>query len=138
MKNSTTVASEIFDEFEVQSSSISSNDLNKIVSGKEKIRRKSSKLDLGRFRKLINQIRLAISLIKDFRDKKYSEIPWRSIAMIAAAILYFVNPFDVIPDLLPVLGFTDDALLFASVFKSIQTDLEKYCKWKGLSPEKYF
>lgn len=138
MKNSDTVANEIFDEFEVQSSRISSSDINKIVSGKEKIRSKSSKLDLGRFRKLINQIRLAISLIKDFREKKYSEIPWRSIAMIAAAILYFVNPFDVIPDLLPVLGFTDDALLFASVFKSIQTDLEKYCKWKGLSPEKYF
>lgn len=138
MKNSDTVANEIFDEFEVQSSRISSSDINKIVSGKEKIRSKSSKLDLGRFRKLINQIRLAISLIKDFREKKYSVIPWRSIAMIAAAILYFVNPFDVIPDLLPVLGFTDDALLFASVFKSIQSDLEKYCKWKGLSPEKYF
>ncbi|MBK7444751.1 MAG: DUF1232 domain-containing protein [Ignavibacteria bacterium] len=58
--------------------------------------------------------------------------------MIAATILYFLNPFDVVPDLLPVFGYTDDALLFASVFKSIQTDLEKYCEWKGLSPDKYF
>ncbi len=129
---------EIFDEFNEEYSRISKNDLNNIVKKEIKVSSKTLELDAGRFRKLINQIKLAISLVKDFRDKKYSDIPWRSIAMIAATILYFLNPFDVVPDLLPVLGYTDDALLFASVFKSIQTDLEKYCEWKGLSPDKYF
>ncbi len=129
---------EIFDEFNEEYSRISKNDLNNIVKKEIKVSSKTLELDPGRFRKLINQIKLAISLVKDFRDKKYSDIPWRSIAMIAATILYFLNPFDVVPDLLPVLGYTDDALLFASVFKSIQTDLEKYCEWKGLSPDKYF
>ena len=90
------------------------------------------------FKKLINQIRLTLSLISDFKNKRYNEIPWRSIAFLAAAVLYFVNPFDMVPDLLPVFGFTDDALLFAAVFKSIQEDLEKYCNWKGYNPEKYF
>lgn len=138
MKISISGENEIFDEFEAESSRISKNDLNIIVKKENKLSSKSFELDPGRFRKLINQIKLAISLVKDFRNKRYSDIPWRSIAMIAATILYFLNPFDVVPDLLPVFGFTDDALLFASVFKSIQTDLEKYCEWKGLSPDKYF
>lgn len=138
MKKSISGENEIFDEFEAESSRISKIDLNNIVKKENTVSIKSFELDPGRFRKLINQIKLAISLVKDFRNKKYSDIPWRSIAMIAATILYFLNPFDVVPDLLPVFGYTDDALLFASVFKSIQTDLEKYCEWKGLSPDKYF
>ena len=67
-----------------------------------------------------------------------SDIPWKYIAMIDETILYFLNPFDVVPDLLPVVRYTDDAILCAFEFKSIQTDLEKYCEWKGLSPDKYF
>lgn len=127
-----------FEEIESVSSNISEKDLDKIVSRKKNISDKSSKLDLNKFRKFINQIRLALSLIRDFRNKSYTNIPWRSIAMLAAAVLYFVNPFDLVPDILPVLGFTDDAILFAALFKSIQSDLEKYCEWKGLNPDKYF
>ena len=138
MKKSISGENEIFDEFNEESSRLSKNDLSNIIKKENKVSSKTSELDPGRFTKLINQIKLSISLVKDFRDKKYSDIPWRSIVMIAATILYFLNPFDVVPDLLPVFGYTDDALLFASVFKSIQTDLEKYCEWKGLSPDKYF
>lgn len=83
-------------------------------------------------------MKLAINLIKDFREKSYTDIPWRSIAMIAAAVLYFINPFDMVPDMLPVFGIADDAMLFATVFKSIQVDLEKYGKWKGINTSEYF
>lgn len=129
---------EIFEEIEVESSKIHQNDLNKIISGEKKIVQKSSKLDLGKFKKLFNQINLAIELIRDFKAKKYTNIPWRSIALMAVGILYFVNPFDIIPDMLPLIGITDDAFLFASVFKSVQWDLKKYCQWRGLDTGKYF
>ena len=138
MSNKNGTEDEILEEFEIESSKINKNDLNRIVTEEKKIIDKTSKLDLNRFMKLLNQIKLTISLIKDFKNKKYTDIPWRSIAMIAAAVMYFVNPFDMVPDLLPVFGFSDDALLFAAVFKSIQDDLEKYCHWKGFNPEKYF
>lgn len=138
MKNNNGFTDEIIEEIEIESSQISKEDLKRIVSNEKEIDNKTSKLDLNRFRKLINQIRLTLNLISDFKNKRYHDIPWRSIAMIAASVLYFVNPFDMVPDLLPVFGFTDDALLFAAVFKSIQEDLEKYCNWKGYNPEKYF
>ena len=128
----------VFDEIESASSKIHDIDLNKIISEEKKISDKSSRLDLGKFKKLINQIKLAMNLLKDFKNKKYTDVPWRTIAMLAASVMYFVNPFDIMPDLLPVLGFADDAILFASLFKSIQADLEKYCHWKGYNPELYF
>lgn len=129
---------DIIEEVEIESSRINRNTLNEIISEEKKIDGKSSKLDAGRFRKLILQIRLAISLIKDFRNKSYTEVPWRTIAMISAAILYFINPFDMVPDVLPLFGITDDAILFATVFKSIQSDLEKYGQWKGINTKEYF
>lgn len=133
-----TADEEIFEEIEIESSRINQRDLNEIISDQNTIDKKSSKLETGKFKKLISQIKLAINLIKDFKARRYTDIPWRSISLIAAAILYFVNPFDIVPDMLPLFGFTDDALLFASVFKSIQFDLEKYCQWKGLDTNKYF
>lgn len=138
MKNSNILRKEVLKEINLESSAINEKDLSVIVSEEKKIRDKSSKLDISKFKKLMRQVRLALELIKDFRQRRYTEIPWRTIALIAASILYFLNPLDLVPDILPLLGIADDAILFASVFKSIQVDLEKYCDWKGLNKEQYF
>jgi uncharacterized membrane protein YkvA (DUF1232 family) len=129
---------EIFEEVEIETSEINKDDLNKIISREKKISNRSSLLDQVKFGKFIKQMKLAISLVKDFKSKRYTDIPWRSIAMLAAAVLYFINPFDMVPDMLPVFGFGDDAMLFAAVFKSIQVDLEKYGQWKGIDTKDYF
>ena len=34
-----------------------------------------------------------------------------------AAIAYFILPFDFIPDMMPALGFTDDAAILATVIR---------------------
>jgi len=138
MKNKNHTEEEILEKVEIESSRIDINDVEKIVSKENRINEKSSKFDLNRFNKLIKQIKLALSLMKDFKNKQYTQVPWRTIALISAAILYFINPFDVVPDMLPFFGITDDAFLFLSVFKSIQTDLEKYGEWKGIDTKEYF
>ena len=40
-------------------------------------------------------------------------------ATLFGAIAYFVLPFDAIPDMLPVLGFTDDAAVLATAIKLV-------------------
>jgi uncharacterized membrane protein YkvA (DUF1232 family) len=39
------------------------------------------------------------------------------------AIAYFVLPFDFIPDMLPVLGFTDDAAVLATAIRLVATHI---------------
>ncbi len=138
MKNNNYSGQDILEDMEIESSGMDKNDLKEVVSEEHRILKKTSRLDLNKYRKFINQIKLSLSLLKDFKNKSYSDIPWRSIALIITAILYFVNPFDIIPDVLPVFGITDDAMLFATVFRSIQTDLTKYSAWKGISTDRYF
>ena len=52
-------------------------------------------------------------------------VPAAQRFMIWAPLLYFVNPFDAIPDLIPGLGFVDDgaaiAAMLAAVGKAITT-----------------
>ncbi len=138
MNNKTKSQAEILEEIEIRSESISKDEINDIISEEEKISKRSSSLDIKKFGRFVKQMKLALNLLKDFRNKSYTDIPWRSIGFIAAAVLYFMNPFDVVPDMLPVFGFGDDVIFFAAVFKSIQTDLEKYAGWKGINTKDYF
>ena len=39
--------------------------------------------------------------------------------VLVGAIAYFVMPFDVLPDVLPLLGFTDDAALLTAAIASV-------------------
>ena len=59
-----------------------------------------------------------------------SENIWKSLLMIVAAILYFINPIDIIPDLLPLVGLTDDFAILFLVYKSIGADIDKFLAWE--------
>ncbi len=44
-------------------------------------------------------------------------------AVLIGALAYFVLPFDAIPDMLPVLGFTDDAAVLATALKLVASHI---------------
>ncbi len=129
---------EILEEIEEESTKAGPQTLDEVILKEERIKEKSKKLEPGRFQKLFNQIKLALEMVKDFKARLYTDIPWRTIGLLSVALLYFLNPLDIIPDLLPILGLTDDAIAFAAIFKSVQADLKNYCNWKGYDPEDFF
>jgi len=45
-------------------------------------------------------------------------------AALLGAIAYFILPFDFIPDMLPVLGFTDDAAVLATAIRMVATHIK--------------
>jgi uncharacterized membrane protein YkvA (DUF1232 family) len=58
--------------------------------------------------------------------------PADSILMVVAAVIYFVSPFDLIPDSIPVLGLIDDASVIACVAKANRTLISDFRKWEIL------
>jgi uncharacterized membrane protein YkvA (DUF1232 family) len=52
--------------------------------------------------------------------------------MAAAAVIYFVSPFDLVPDSIPVLGLIDDASVITSVAKANLTLISNFRKWETL------
>jgi uncharacterized membrane protein YkvA (DUF1232 family) len=49
------------------------------------------------------------------------ETPRHVQAALIGALAYFVLPFDLIPDMMPVLGFTDDAAVLATALRMVAT-----------------
>ena len=49
--------------------------------------------------------------------------PLQVKATLIAAIAYFVLPIDVIPDVMPALGFTDDAAVLAAAIKLVASHI---------------
>jgi uncharacterized membrane protein YkvA (DUF1232 family) len=47
-----------------------------------------------------------------------------------AAIVYFVDPFDLIPDNVPVFGFLDDAAVIAAVVRMNLTEISRFRNWE--------
>jgi uncharacterized membrane protein YkvA (DUF1232 family) len=69
-------------------------------------------------------------LLRAYAQGEYREIPWKSLLLIVAAILYFINPIDVIPDLMPLVGLTDDFAVLFMVYKAIGADIDKFLEWE--------
>jgi len=70
-------------------------------------------------------------LIRAYAQGEYRTIPWKSLLLIVAALVYFINPIDIIPDLMPVVGFTDDFAVLYMVYKSVGDDIEKFLLWEN-------
>jgi uncharacterized membrane protein YkvA (DUF1232 family) len=71
-----------------------------------------------------------IRLIRDYQRAEYRDISEPNLLIIIAAILYFVSPFDVIPDWVPVLGHIDDAFVVSLALKSVRLDLDTFMAWE--------
>jgi uncharacterized membrane protein YkvA (DUF1232 family) len=88
--------------------------------------------DCGEHDLLRTQLRVAIDLLEDHVTHRSPQIPYHTISVVAAAVLYFMNPLDVIPDFIGEVGKSDDALLVELAFEMVWPGIERYCLWKGI------
>ena len=77
-------------------------------------------------RKVWGELQTLFRLVRAWVKGEYRQVPWDTIVLAIGAIIYLVNPFDVIPDFIPVAGFLDDVVVIAFVVKSIHTDIEDF------------
>ena len=80
----------------------------------------------GKFREMRDQLTLGIALVRAWLSGDYREVSRTTIVAVAAALLYFVVPLDVIPDFLLGWGFIDDAAVLAYVFSHLKNEVEAF------------
>jgi uncharacterized membrane protein YkvA (DUF1232 family) len=71
-----------------------------------------------------------VRVVRDYQRAEYRDIAAAKLLIIIAAIIYFVSPFDVIPDWIPVLGHIDDAFVVSLALKSVRSDLDTFMAWE--------
>lgn len=85
--------------------------------------------------RLVRHNELALRLLQDHATGQCPQIPYYTVCLLAVAALYFVDPLDVIPDWIPIVGTADDALVYELAFALARPGVERYCTWKGISTE---
>lgn len=80
--------------------------------------------------KLNDSLRLFIRIINAYTSKEYTYVPWKTICLIVAGLIYFIYPVDLIPDFIPVSGLIDDIAIIAWIYESIQDDIDNFLEWE--------
>ena len=102
--------------------------LNLIKRALQKVTETAANSNLTVVKLLNHYVVLFSQLMKAYIQGTYRKLPAIALAKIAAVLIYFISPFDFIPDVLPIIGFTDDLALFLWIGKSIKNELDEFEK----------
>jgi uncharacterized membrane protein YkvA (DUF1232 family) len=76
-----------------------------------------------KFKRVVSQLPFAEDLLAAYYCAFDRQTPRHVQATLLGAIAYFILPFDFIPDMLPVLGFTDDAAVLATALRLVASHI---------------
>ena len=107
---------------------VTDQDIQNVAEHADDIRKQFSAR--GPLKRFIEDSRIMTALIRDWRAGNYRRAMRWTIAAAAFALIYVINPFDIVPDILPIVGAVDDASVVAACLFLIERDLFKYRDWK--------
>ncbi|MEX2591455.1 MAG: YkvA family protein [Anditalea sp.] len=98
--------------------------LNKVASKIEQIR------EIPSVKESMAHVEIIFRMVKAHINHEYKGISNRTLGMLVLGLLYFVLPLDFIPDFIPVIGYIDDLTVILAIFKSLNSDIEKFLEWE--------
>ena len=60
-----------------------------------------------------------------------------TLVKLVAVLIYFISPIDLIPDFLPMLGFTDDLALLAWIIGDLGSELERFKSFQKFNHHRF-
>ena len=76
-----------------------------------------------KFQKVVAKLPFAEELLAAYYCAFDKQTPRHVQASLLGALAYFILPFDFMPDMLPILGFTDDAAILATAIRIVATHI---------------
>jgi uncharacterized membrane protein YkvA (DUF1232 family) len=77
----------------------------------------------AKFKRVAARLPFAEDLLSAYYCAFDRQTPRHVQAALLGALAYFILPFDFIPDMLPVLGYTDDAAVLATAIRLVATHI---------------
>jgi uncharacterized membrane protein YkvA (DUF1232 family) len=85
------------------------------------------------FKDLWAYFQAMLRLIRAYYRREYRNVSLQNLVMIVGAIIYILNPFDLIPDWIAGLGFADDAVVLAFAVRQTRQTLDDFMTWEMAS-----
>ena len=81
----------------------------------------------------LSNIPVMIQLLRSYARNEYDKAPMGTLIAILGVVLYWINPFDLISDFIPIVGMLDDAGVAMLVMPMAKSDLEDYKIWRAVN-----
>ena len=92
--------------------------------------KKTSTIPKDPLKDLWAYLQAMLRLIRAYYRREYRNISTQNLVMIVGAIIYILNPFDLIPDWIAGLGFADDAVVLAFAVRQTRQTLDDFMAWE--------
>lgn len=89
----------------------------------------------GRFVEIQQQSMAILRLLKAWYAREYTELSAKSVVSLLASAIYIVNPIDIFPDFIPIIGRLDDKLVVGFFIKKLNDEIQKFMAWEELQAE---
>jgi uncharacterized membrane protein YkvA (DUF1232 family) len=85
------------------------------------------------FKEYWSYLQTMLRLVRAHHRGEYDKVSGNALLWIVAALNYLIDPFDLIPDATPVLGFVDDATVIEFVADKMRQTLDDFMMWETTS-----
>jgi len=96
----------------------------------ERAAKVAASLPKQRFKENWPYLQTMLRLVGAYERGQYKQVSSDDLMWIVAALNYLVDPFDLIPDKTPLLGFVDDAIVVGSVVDKTRQALDDFMIWE--------
>jgi uncharacterized membrane protein YkvA (DUF1232 family) len=123
------ILAEIHPDFiESGAKTITQEDVARLVEHADEVLRAFSKG--GVLRRFAPRVGPMVALVRDYWSAEYRDVPYWTVAVITFTLGYVLKPIDIIPNVLPVIGQLDDAVVVGHGLDMVRKELEAYEEWK--------
>ncbi len=96
----------------------------------EKAAKECAALPRERFKENWPYLQTMLRLVRAYEQGEYKQLPNRDLLWVVTALNYLVDPFDLLPDSTPFLGFIDDAIVVEFVVDKTRPTLDEFMIWE--------
>ncbi len=94
--------------------------------------KEAASLPRQRFKENWPYLQTMLRLVRAYERGEYRQVSNDDLTWIVAALNYLVDPFDLIPDSTPFLGFVDDAIVVGFVADKTRQTLDEFMIWETI------
>jgi uncharacterized membrane protein YkvA (DUF1232 family) len=96
--------------------------------------RKAKLIPKEPFKDLWGYFQAMLRLIRAYYRGEYRDVRLMNLIIIIGAIIYVLDPWDLIPDWIPGIGFADDATIMAFAIQKTRQTLDDFTSWETRMP----